>query len=93
MKQRWVGQRGNERAHCENLQNQQQIFSEEPAEPRSQRALLQHPLPQKERGGAYLESFRFETVEEENERDSPKQKQQSIWHTPKHISRHAAHLA
>src|SRR5215510_6037996 len=60
---RAVGQRSDEEAGGENLQNQQKIFSEEPADPRGERTLLQHPLPKKERRGAYLKSFGLEAVE------------------------------
>ena len=49
MDERWIGQSGDQRDRGEQLQNQEQVLAQQPAQPRRERALLQHPFPDEER--------------------------------------------
>ena len=88
-----IGERGDEQERRQELQDQQQVFPQEPAEPGAERTLFQNPLPDEKCRRANLQAARLEALQKEDQRDRSGEQQQCGWKTPEHNSRHAAHLA
>jgi hypothetical protein len=79
-----IGQRRDQGGRGEELENEQQIFSQQAAEPLPHLPLFQHALPEEERGRSDLKPFGTQAVENENRRDGAQQKQQSGRSAPTH---------
>src|SRR5258706_13640054 len=97
MPQRRIRQSHNQRRRRQQLQNQQQIFAQQPAQPGADGPLLEHPFPDKQRRRRNFQTARLETMEKNDQRQRrAEQKQcggQGPQHKlPSHLSHYAAHL-
>jgi hypothetical protein len=62
LKQGGVGKRHDEKHRGDQLQEEKQVVPQQPSQTGAERPLLQHALPQKQRGGPDFSAFGLEAV-------------------------------
>ena len=85
MQERGIGQHRNQDQGDKDLENQQEIFLEQPPKPLPNRPLFHDPLPEKEGGCPYFKTLRPEAMKKDNPRNNSQEEEKGERKPPEHF--------